>query len=63
MARSIPLEKMMDAATIAEVQRLVRAHVPQRDPLVDALIAERREEEKIQHAKYMADERILLEER
>ncbi len=48
---------------IAEVQRLLRAYVPDRDSLVDALIAERREEDKFDYQRFMADESIPLEER
>ena len=51
------------AARIAEVQRLVRAYVPDRDSLVDALLAERREEAKFDYQRFMADESIPLEER
>ncbi len=51
------------AECIAEVQRLVRAYVPDRDSLVDALIAERREEAKFEYQSFMADESIPFEER
>lgn len=51
------------ADRIADVQRLVRAYVPDRDSLVDALIAERREEAKFDYQRFMADESIPLEER
>ncbi len=42
---------------------MVCAHVPDRDSLVDALIAERREEAKFGYQLFMADESIPLEER
>ena len=51
------------AERIAEVQRLVRTYVSDRDSLVDALIAERREEAKFDYQRFMADESIPREER
>lgn len=51
------------AERIAEIQRLVRAYVPDRDSLVDALIAERREVAKFEHQRFTADDSIPLEER
>lgn len=49
------------AERIAEIQSLVRAYVPDRDSLVDALIAERREEAKFEHQRFgapLTDEEI-----
>lgn len=51
------------AERIADIQRLVRARVLDRDSLVDAWIAERREEEKLEYAPFLADESISLDER
>ena len=51
------------ANRIAQVQSMVRAHVPDRDSQVDALIAERREEAKFEYQRFMDDESIPLEER
>ncbi len=51
------------AKYIADVQRLVRTDVSDRDSLVDALIAQRHEEEKFEYQRFMADDSIPLEER
>lgn len=56
-------DRKVHEAALAEVQRLVCARVPDDARLVEALLAERREAAKIQHAKFMADERIPLEDR
>ena len=45
------------------IQRLVRADVPNRDSLVETLIAENREAAKFRYAEVKADESIPLEER
>ena len=51
------------AERIAEIQRLVRAYMPDRDSLVDALIAEWHEEAKFEYKRFMADDSIPLKER
>ena len=42
---------------------MVLAYVPDRDSLVDALIAERCEKAKFDYQRFMADDSILLDER
>lgn len=59
----LPHDPIALAARISEIQHLVRTPTIDRDRLVDALIAERREEEKIEYANFMADESIPLDER
>lgn len=50
-------------ATISEIQHLMRDQVPDGESLVRALLAERREASKIEHAEFLVDERFPLEER
>lgn len=55
--------RLSEYAAQSEVQRLVCAYVPDRDSLVDALIAERREKAKFDYQRFMANDSILHEER
>ena len=50
-------------AAVAEIQRLMRENLRDEDNLVEALLVERREATKIEHAKLMADGSIPLAER